>query len=114
MTKVIGLTGGIASADDITQGLPRVEELFEGRKPRYSSIISEISGKVRIEEIKKARHIFITGSDGKEKDYSIPFGFRIKVEDGAQVEAGDPLTEGPINPHDVLAIKGEQAGRELT
>ena len=102
-------TGGIASADDITQGLPRVEELFEGRKPRYSSIISEISGKVRIEEIKKARHIFITGSDGKEKDYSIPFGFRIKVEDGAQVEAGDPLTEGPINPHDVLAIKGEQA-----
>ena len=102
-------TGGIASADDITQGLPRVEELFEGRRPRYSSIISEISGKVRIEEIKKARHIFITNSDGQEKDYSIPFGFRIKVEDGDQIEAGDSLTEGPINPHDVLAIKGEQA-----
>ena len=62
-----------------------------------------------MEEIKNTRHIFVTDDEGQEKDYSIPFGFRIKVEDGSQVEAGDPLTEGPINPHDVLAIKGEQA-----
>lgn len=102
-------TGGIASAEDITQGLPRVEELFEGRRPKYSSIISEISGKVRIEEIKRTRHIFVTSEDGDEKDYTIPFGFRIKVEDGQEIPAGEPLTEGPINPHDVLAVKGEQA-----
>lgn len=102
-------TGGIASAEDITQGLPRVEELFEGRIPKYSSITSEIAGRVRIEEIKQTRHIFVTGEDGEEKDYSIPFGFRIKVEDGDDIEAGDPLTEGPINPHDVLAVKGEKA-----
>lgn len=102
-------TGGIASAEDITQGLPRVEELFEGRRPKYSSITSEIAGKVRIEEIKNTRHIFVTDDEGQEKDYSIPFGFRIKVEDGAEIEAGDPLTEGPINPHDVLMVKGEKA-----
>ncbi|MDE5600122.1 MAG: DNA-directed RNA polymerase subunit beta' [Oscillospiraceae bacterium] len=102
-------TGGIASAEDITQGLPRVEELFEGRRPKYSSIISEIAGKVRIEEIKRTRHIFVTSEDGDEKDYTIPFGFRIKVEDGQEIPAGEPLTEGPINPHDVLAVKGEQA-----
>ncbi len=102
-------TGGIASAEDITQGLPRVEELFEGRRPKYSSITSEIGGKVRIEEIKNTRHIFVTDDEGQEKDYSIPFGFRIKVEDGAEIEAGDPLTEGPINPHDVLMVKGEKA-----
>ena len=100
-------TGGIASAEDITQGLPRVEELFEGRRPKYSSIISEIAGKVRIEEIKRTRHIFVTSEDGDEKDYTIPFGFRIKVEDGQEIPAGEPLTEGPINPHDVLAVKGE-------
>ena len=102
-------TGGIASAEDITQGLPRVEELFEGRRPKNSAIIAEISGKVRIEEIKRTRHIFVTNSNGEEKDYAIPFGFRIKVEDGEEITAGAPLTEGPINPHDVLAVKGEQA-----
>lgn len=101
-------TGGIASAEDITQGLPRVEELFEGRRPKNSAIISEIAGKVRFEEIKHARHIFITNYDGEEKDYTIPFGFRIKVEEGDEIEAGQMLTEGPVNPHDVLDIKGEQ------
>lgn len=101
-------TGGIASAEDITQGLPRVEELFEGRRPKNSAIISEIAGKVRFEEIKHARHIFVTNYDGEEKDYTIPFGFRIKVEEGDEIEAGQMLTEGPVNPHDVLDIKGEQ------
>ncbi len=101
-------TGGIASAEDITQGLPRVEELFEGRKPKNAAIISEISGKVRMEEIKRTRHIFITAEDGDERDYAIPYGFRIKVLEGDIVEKGDSLTEGSVNPHDVLAVKGEQ------
>ena len=101
-------TGGIANAEDITQGLPRVEELFEGRRPKNSSIIAEIGGKVRMEEIKRTRHIFVTSEDGDEKDYAIPYGFRIKVEDGETITPGTPLTEGPINPHDVLAVKGEQ------
>ena len=102
-------TGGIASSEDITQGLPRVEELFECRRPKYSSIISEVSGKVRIEDIKNIRHIFVLTSSGEEKEYPIPFGFRIKVKEGQEIMAGDPLTEGPINPYDVLAVKGEQA-----
>ncbi len=102
-------TGGIASSEDITQGLPRVEELFECRRPKYSSIISEISGIVHIEEIKLVRHIFVRSDDGEEKDYAMPFGFRIKVKEGQKISAGDPLTEGPINPYDVLSIKGEQA-----
>lgn len=102
-------TGGIASSEDITQGLPRVEELFECRRPKYSSIISEVSGKVRMEEIKHVRHIFVLESSGEEKEYPIPFGFRIKVREGQEIMAGDPLTEGPINPYDVLAVKGEEA-----
>lgn len=102
-------TGGIASSEDITQGLPRVEELFECRRPKYSSIISEVSGKVRMEEIKHVRHIFVLESSGQEKEYPIPFGFRIKVREGQEIMAGDPLTEGPINPYDVLAVKGEEA-----
>ena len=102
-------TGGIASSEDITQGLPRVEELFECRRPKYSSVITEVSGNVRIEEIKHVRHVFVLTKDGEEKDYPIPFGFRIKVKDGQKIFAGDPLTEGPINPYDVLSIKGEQA-----
>ena len=102
-------TGGIASSEDITQGLPRVEELFECRRPKYSSIISEVSGKVRMEEIKHVRHIFVLTSSGEEKEYPIPFGFRIKVREGQEILAGDPLTEGPINPYDVLAVKGEEA-----
>lgn len=101
-------TGGIASAEDITQGLPRIEELFEGRKPKNAAIIAEIDGKVRIEEIKRTRHIFITNFEGEERSYQIPYGYRIRVYDGDTVDKGEPLTEGSVNPHDVLAIKGEQ------
>lgn len=101
-------TGGIASAEDITQGLPRIEELFEARKPKNSAVIAEISGKVRIEEIKRTRHIFITNEEGEEKSYPIPYGYRIKVYDGDSVVKGEALTEGSVNPHDVLAVKGEQ------
>ncbi|MCL2013834.1 MAG: DNA-directed RNA polymerase subunit beta' [Oscillospiraceae bacterium] len=101
-------TGGIASAEDITQGLPRVEELFEGRRPKSSAIITEITGEVRMGEIKHTRHIFVTGEDGDERSYPIPYGFRIKVKEGDKITAGDALTEGSINPHDVLAVKGEQ------
>ncbi len=101
-------TGGIASAEDITQGLPRVEELFEGRRPKSSAIITEISGTIRFDEIKRIRHAIVTGEDGEEKQYAIPYGYRLKVAEGDHVEAGDPLTEGSINPHDVLAVKGEQ------
>ena len=103
-------TGGVASADDITQGLPRVEELFEGRKPKHLAIISEISGEVRFEEIKKNKHATIFNSKtGEEKSYLIPFGARVKVMEGQIIEAGDIITEGSVNPHDVLAIKGTEA-----
>ena len=102
-------TGGIVSSEDITQGLPRVEELFECRRPKYSSIISEISGEINIEEINHLRHVMVKSKDGEEKKYTIPFGFRIKVLQGQKILAGDPLTEGPINPYDVLSIKGEEA-----
>ena len=102
-------TGGIASAEDITQGLPRVEELFESRHPKNMAIITRISGTVRYEEIKKTRHAIITAEDGTEEQYAVPFGYRPKVFDGDVVQAGDPLTEGSINPPDVLAVKGEKA-----
>jgi DNA-directed RNA polymerase subunit beta' len=102
-------TGGIASAEDITQGLPRVEELFESRHPKNMAIITRISGKVRFEEIKKTRHAIVTSDDGTEEQYPVPFGYRPKVYDGDYVQAGDPLTEGSINPPDVLAVKGEKA-----
>ena len=102
-------TGGIASAEDITQGLPRVEELFESRRPKSSAIITKISGKVRFEEIKKTRHAIVTADDGTEESYPVPFGYRPKVNDGDYLMAGDPITEGSINPHDVLLVKGEQA-----
>jgi DNA-directed RNA polymerase subunit beta' len=93
--------------DDITQGLPRVEELFEARKPKGLAIISEISGRVSVNEQKKKREVVITNdSEGESKSYLIPYGSRIKVEDGQNVEAGDELTEGSINPHDILKIKG--------
>ena len=102
-------TGGIASAEDITQGLPRVEELFESRRPKSSAIITKISGKARIEEIKKTRHVIVTADDGTEEAYAVPFGYRMKIEEGDYLTAGDPITEGSINPHDVLLVKGEEA-----
>ena len=100
-------TGGIAG-DDITQGLPRVEELFEARKPKGLAILSEISGKVSLSsENKRRREVIVTNDEtGEAATYSIPFGSRIKVEDGQVIEAGHPLTEGSMNPHDVLKIKG--------
>lgn len=98
-------TGGVAGAD-ITQGLPRVEELFEARKPKGLAIISEVSGTVRIEETKKKRIIHVTEESGEDKAYDIPFGSRIKVANGNKIDAGDELTEGSVNPHDILAIKG--------
>jgi len=100
-------TGGIATADDITQGLPRVEELFEARKPKGLAIISEFAGRVEISESKKKREVFVTNDEtGESKAYLIPYGSRIKVSDGELIEAGDELTEGSINPHDILKIKG--------
>ena len=104
-------TGGIAGAEDITQGLPRVEELFESRRPKSSAIISKISGRIRFEEIKKTQHIVVTSNDGTEEQYPIPFGYRLKreIEEGAYIEAGDAITEGSFNPHDILEVKGEQA-----
>jgi len=98
-------TGGVAG-EDITQGLPRVEELFEARKPKGLAIISEISGTVKISETRKKREIVVTAEDGETKTYTIPYGSRIKVSDGDVVEAGDELTEGSVNPHDILKIKG--------
>ncbi|MGL4790722.1 MAG: DNA-directed RNA polymerase subunit beta', partial [Anaerotignaceae bacterium] len=99
-------TGGIAG-DDITQGLPRVEELFEARKPKGLAIISEFAGEVKFTETKKKREVTVTNHEtGEIKDYLIPYGSRVKVYDGDYIEAGDELTEGSINPHDILKIKG--------
>ena len=98
-------TGGVAGAD-ITQGLPRVEELFEARKPKGLAIVSEVSGTVRMEETKKKRTIIVVTDDGEEVSYDIPFGSRIKVKNGDIISAGDEITEGSINPHDILRIKG--------
>ena len=100
-------TGGIANAEDITQGLPRIVELFEGRKPKNSAIISEIPGAIRFDEEKRQRVIVVSNSE-EEKRYTIPYGFKIKVQEGQQIAIGDSLTEGAINPHDILAVKGEQ------
>ncbi|MDY5911752.1 MAG: DNA-directed RNA polymerase subunit beta' [Inconstantimicrobium porci] len=105
-------TGGVATGADITQGLPRVEELFEARKPKGLAIISEIDGTVRREETKKKRVVYVTGADGEEKSYDIPFGSRIRVNDGDQIEAGDEITEGSVNPHDIMAIKGVDGARK--
>ena len=99
-------TGGVASADDITQGLPRVEELFEARKPKGLAVISEINGVVHIDDSKKRREAIVTNDDGEAESYLIPFGSKLKVADGSVVEAGDELTEGSVNPHDILKIKG--------
>ena len=103
-------TGGVASAEDITQGLPRVEELFEGRKPKHLAIISEIGGRVTFEDIKKNRHVVVTDQEsGESKSYLIPFGSRIIVNEGDVIEKGTRITEGSVNPHDVLAISGTHA-----
>ena len=102
-------TGGVAGGD-ITQGLPRVEELFEARKPKGLAIITEIPGRVEIKDTKKKREITITNEEnGEAKTYLIPYGSRIKVLDGTYLEAGDELTEGSVNPHDILKIKGVNA-----
>ncbi|MCR5073973.1 MAG: DNA-directed RNA polymerase subunit beta', partial [Clostridiales bacterium] len=92
--------------EDITQGLPRVEELFEARKPKGLAVISEISGTVHIDESKKRRETIITNDDGETETYLIPFGSKMKVQEGDVVEAGDELTEGSVNPHDILKIRG--------
>ena len=99
-------TGGVASAEDITQGLPRVEELFEARKPKGLAVITEINGVVHIDDSKKRREAVVSNDEGESESYLIPFGSKLKVADGAYVEAGDELTEGSVNPHDILKIKG--------
>ena len=102
-------TGGVAGTD-ITQGLPRVEEIFEARKPKGLAIITEFSGVANIKDTKKKREIVVTNNEtGESKAYLIPYGSRIKVMDGAVLEAGDELTEGSVNPHDILKIKGVRA-----
>lgn len=102
-------TGGVAG-DDITQGLPRVEELFEARKPKGLAIITEFAGTAAINDTKKKREIIVTNNEtGESKAYLIPYGSRIKIQDGAELEAGDELTEGSVNPHDILKIKGLRA-----
>ena len=102
-------TGGVAGGD-ITQGLPRVEELFEARKPKGLAIITEFAGTATISDTKKKREIIVTNEEtGESKAYLIPYGSRIKILDGAKLEAGDELTEGSVNPHDILKIKGLRA-----
>ncbi|MBO7355431.1 MAG: DNA-directed RNA polymerase subunit beta', partial [Lachnospiraceae bacterium] len=102
-------TGGVAG-DDITQGLPRVEELFEARKPKGLAIIAEFGGIAEIRDTKKKREVIITNHEnGESKAYLIPYGSRIKILDGQEIEAGDELTEGSVNPHDLLKIKGIRA-----
>jgi DNA-directed RNA polymerase subunit beta' len=105
-------TGGVAAAADITQGLPRIEELFEARKPKGLAVISEIAGQVSIVENDKKREVVVTSSTGETKTYSIVYGARLKVKDGDFIEAGDPLTDGSINPHDILKIKGAHGVQE--
>jgi len=104
-------TGGVAGAD-ITQGLPRVEELFEARKPKGLAIVSEIHGTVKFEETKKKRVVYVVSNEGAEKTYDIPFGSRLKVSDGDIVSAGDEITEGSVNPHDIMGIKGVDGARQ--
>ena len=100
-------SGGVAGVADITQGLPRVEELFEARKPKGLAIISEIAGTVKIKETKKKKEVVVTSSDNS-KTYTIPFGSKMKVRDGDIVEVGEPLIEGSVNPAEILALKGPE------
>ncbi|HIT84856.1 MAG TPA: DNA-directed RNA polymerase subunit beta' [Candidatus Ornithomonoglobus intestinigallinarum] len=102
--------GGVASGSDITQGLPRVEELFEARKPKGLAIISEIGGRIAVSDTKRKREVIVTNDEtGEAKTYTIPYGSSIKVHDGDVIEAGDELTVGSVNPNDILAIKGPHA-----
>ena len=104
-------TGGVAAAN-ITQGLPRVEELFEARKPKKTAIVAEASGSISIELVKRTHNITIKPDDGSEElVYQIPFGTNIVVEDGQHVDAGAALTEGDMNPADILRISGIEIGR---
>ena len=98
-------TGGV-SGNDLTQGLPRVEELFEARKPKGLAIIAEFGGRVSVTDTKKKREVVVTALNGESKEYLIPYGSRIKVMNGDEILAGDPITEGSINPHDILRIQG--------
>ena len=98
-------TGGVAGGD-ITQGLPRVEELFEARKPKGLAIISEITGRVEIDETGKRKEVIVVPKEGEREVYQIPYGSRVRVKQGQLVEAGDPLTQGSINPHDIVRVKG--------
>ena len=100
-------SGGVAGVADITQGLPRVEELFEARKPKGVAIISEIAGKVKIKETKKKKEVVVTSNEDS-RTYTIPFGSKMKVKDGDMVEVGDPLIEGSINPSEILELKGPE------
>ncbi len=100
-------TGGIASGDDITQGLPRIEELFEARKPKSQAIIAEISGVIKVHEAKKQMNeVSIVAADGETKKYKIPVSTPLLVQDGDMIESGDLITDGSVNPHDIMAIKG--------
>ena len=104
-------SGGVAGVADITQGLPRVEELFEARKPKGLAIISEIEGTVKISEEKKKKEVTVVSKDNA-KTYSIPFGSKLCVQEGEHIEVGDPITEGSINPNEILAIKGPEGVHE--
>ena len=101
-------TGGVAG-DDITHGLPRVEELFEARKPKGQALISEIDGHVSIVESKGTRKVVVRAEDGEEKTYTVPYGARLEVREGQFITAGDQITEGSLNPHDILRVKGVRA-----
>ena len=98
-------SGGVAGVADITQGLPRVEELFEARKPKGLAIISEIDGKIKISDDKTRKEVTVTGKDDS-KTYTIPFGSKLRVREGDEIKAGAPITEGSINPNEILAING--------
>ena len=104
-------TGGVAGTDDITQGLPRIEELFEARKPKRPAIISEINGRVAIREARGLRRVTITPDAGEERVYQIPYGARVirELTEGSFITAGDRITEGAINPHDILRVVGLEA-----
>ena len=104
-----GSSGGVASAEDITQGLPRVEELFEARKPKHPGILAETTGVVHIAEEGGQRKITITDKDGMEEVYAIPYGAKLAVTEGQEIEKGDRLTEGSLNPHDIIRISGVRA-----